>query len=94
MKKEKNILRKNNCNNCNCNARPVFLPLKCRKTIGYNPAVSQSVSVTWLERGKEGPKPCPIRSQKRAKSPCSDGRTLSWRTNRFCGFSEYYAENA
>ena len=37
MKKEKYTLRKNNCNNCNCNARPVFLPLKSRKTIGYNP---------------------------------------------------------
>ena len=36
MKKEKYTLRKNNCNNCNCNARLVLLPLKGRKTIGCN----------------------------------------------------------
>ena len=94
MKKEKYTLRKNNCNNCNCNARLVLLPLKGRKTIGYNPVVSQRVSVAGLNRGKEGPKSCSIRPQKRAKSPCSDGRPLSLRTNRLFGFSEYYAKSA
>ena len=37
MKKEKHTLRKNNCYNCYLLRSVNLLPLKGRKTIGYNP---------------------------------------------------------